>query len=83
MVPIPADLEPPPIALPPGAGPFAARELPSFVRHAQAFADAIEGRPFQEGAPCPATFDDGVACQRVMDAARTASREARWVQLTE
>ena len=81
-VAIDADLAPPPIAIPSGAGPFAARELPSFVRLAEAFADAIEGRSRPAGAPAPATFDDGVACQRVMDAARAASREQRWVEVS-
>ncbi|HXJ32839.1 MAG TPA: Gfo/Idh/MocA family oxidoreductase [Candidatus Eisenbacteria bacterium] len=81
-VAIDADLAPPPVEIPPGAGPFAARELPSFVRLAEAFADAIERGPRPAGAPAPATFDDGVACQRVIDAARTASRAQRWVEVS-
>ena len=36
-----------------------------------------EGRPLNEGA----TFADGLACQRVMDAVLRSSRERRWIEL--
>lgn len=36
-----------------------------------------EGRPLTEGA----TFADGLACQRVMDAVLRSSRERRWIEL--
>jgi predicted dehydrogenase len=75
-----ADLAPPAVDIPAWAGPFAAREVPSFVRQAKRFADAIEGRT-STGDPRVATFDDGVAVQRVMDAARESSRSARWVDV--
>jgi predicted dehydrogenase len=72
--PIPSDLVLPELAVPRGAGPFASRELPCFVRQARAFADAIEGRadrgPVGQD-PAPATFADGLAVQRVMEAARS------------
>lgn len=73
--PIPADLALPVVEIPKTSGPFAARELPCFIRQAEAFADAIEGRP--QAGPAPATFSDGLAVQRVMDAARTG----QWVEL--
>ncbi|HZR79856.1 MAG TPA: Gfo/Idh/MocA family oxidoreductase [Candidatus Binatia bacterium] len=73
LVPPDADLALPEVDIPRGSGPFAARELPCFVRQALAFADAIEGRP--ASGPAAATFADGVAVQRVMDAARTG----RWM----
>jgi len=41
--------------------------------------DLIDGAAVQ--GPRPATFADGAACQRVMDAARIASAEGRWVSL--
>jgi predicted dehydrogenase len=80
-VSIPADLALPQVEIPPASGPFASRELPSFVRLAHAFADAIEGRPGEIATPAPATFEDGLACQRIMDAARAASRAASWIDV--
>ncbi len=80
-VAIPDDLAPPEVTIPEHAGPFAARELPSFVRLADAFADAITGSPLRPGSPRPATFDDGLACQRLMDAARAASRSHAWIEI--
>jgi predicted dehydrogenase len=77
----PADLRLPDAATAPWMGPFAAVELPAFVRQAERFADLIEGRPVPE--PGPATFADGVACQRVIDAARAASTGGAWVRVTE
>jgi len=78
-VAIPADLAAPAVEIPAHAGPFASREFPSFVRLAEAFGDAIAGRPSPPSAPAPATFEDGLACQRLMDAARIASRSSTWV----
>ena len=72
LVPIPDDLVLPVVEIPPGSGPFAARELPCFVRQANAFADAIEGR--STAGPAAATFADGLAVQRVMEAARAGHR---------
>jgi predicted dehydrogenase len=79
-VAIPDDLALPAIEIPPASGPFAARELPSFVAMATAFADAIEDVPRPPLAPAAATFDDGLACQRVLDGARAASATAGWVR---
>jgi predicted dehydrogenase len=81
IVPIPSDLMPPAVDLPAHAGPFAAREFPSFVRLAEAFADAIERRDRPPRAPVAATFLDGLACQRIIDAARASSRTGDRVDL--
>jgi predicted dehydrogenase len=78
-VDVPADLRLPEIATAPWMGPFAAVELPAFVRQAERFADLIDGRP--TGRPGPATFADGAACQRILDAAREASVSGRWIGL--
>jgi predicted dehydrogenase len=78
-VPVEADLALPAGDVPPGSGPFASRELPSFARMATAFRDAVRGVPV--GAVAPATFADGLACQRILDAAREASRTRRWLRL--
>jgi predicted dehydrogenase len=80
-VEVPDDLRLPEVAIPPHSGPFAQRELPSFVRLAEAFGDAIEARPSPD-APVAATFEDGLACQRLMDAARLASRRGVWVEVS-
>ena len=80
VVPVPDDLALPSVTPPPHAGPFAARELPSFIAMAHRFADRVRGTG-GSGDPLPATFADGVACQRVMDAARDASRSRRWIDL--
>jgi len=77
----PAGLRLPDVEIPPHSGPFAQRELPSFVRLAEAFSDAILGHARPVEAPLPATFEDGLACQRLMDAAREASRRAVWIDL--
>jgi len=79
QVEVEASLQLPRVAVPDGSGPFARWELPAFVRMAERFADAIDGRAGSE--PCAATFDDGVAVQGVMDAARRAAREHRWVDI--
>jgi predicted dehydrogenase len=78
-VDIPDDLRLPEVATAPWMGPFAAVELPAFVRQAEHFANLIEGLPV--GGVAPATFADGAACQRIMDAARTASVSGRWIRL--
>ena len=65
----------------PTAAPFARWEFPAFVRMAERFADAIEGRPV--AFPAAATFADGVAVQTVMDAARASSREHRWIKVKD
>jgi predicted dehydrogenase len=78
-VPIDDDLRLPDVEPPAQSGPFSRWEFPAFIRQAEHFADAIEGRP--RAAPAAATFDDGVACQEVMDAAREAARTATWVRV--
>ena len=72
------DLALPSVEIPPDSGPFARWEFPAFVRMAERFADAIEGRSL--GIPRRRDVADGVAVQAVMDAAR-AGRERRWVEL--
>jgi predicted dehydrogenase len=53
-------------------------ELPPYIRLTQAFRAAIEGAPFAAG-PHAATFDDGLACMRVLDAIRhSAADGGRW-----
>jgi len=77
-VAIPAELRLPAVAIPGGAGPFARRELPAFVRMAERFADLIQGAP--PGETRPASFEDGLAVQAVMDAARASSRLGTWAR---
>jgi predicted dehydrogenase len=79
-VPIDSDLHLPDIPAAQATGRFARWEFPAFLRQVERFADAIDGRP--SDGPAAATFDDGVACQAVMDAAREASRLGRWIELT-
>jgi predicted dehydrogenase len=58
-------------------------ELPPYIRLAQAFLAAIEGQPPLPG-PQPATFEDGVACMRVIDAVRrSAAAGGRWISIEE
>jgi predicted dehydrogenase len=58
-------------------------ELPPYIRLAQAFRAAIEGRPYAPG-PHPATFADGLACVRVLDAVRHSAAEGgRWTAIAE
>ena len=78
-VDIPDDLRLPEVETAPWMGPFAAVELPAFVRQAEHFANLIDGLPM--GRPGAATFADGAACQRIMDAARAASASGRWIRL--
>jgi predicted dehydrogenase len=80
-VPISDDLVLPAVTIPEHAGPFAARELPSFARAAESFAGAILGIPERPDMPRPARFEDGLACQRLMDAARAASRSRAWIEI--
>jgi len=77
-VAIPNDLRLPAVALPPGAGPFAIRELPAFVRQVDRFAALVRGT-HDTADPAPATFADGLACQRVMDAVRMSAKSGAWV----
>jgi predicted dehydrogenase len=79
VVDIPDDLRLPEVETAPWMGPFAAVELPAFVGQAEHFADLIDGLP--PAHPGAATFADGAACQRVMDAARAASTSGRWIHL--
>ena len=79
VVAIAEDLQLPSVPTAPWMGPFAAVELPAFIRQAERFADHIDGLAVAE--PRPATFADGLACQRVMDAARDASLSGRWIRL--
>jgi predicted dehydrogenase len=58
-------------------------ELPPYIRLAQAFRAAIEGTPDVAG-PRPATFADGLACMRVLDAVRrSAADRGRWTTIAE
>ena len=71
-------------------------ELPPYIRLAQAFRAAIEGGGARRGRqggggdvgtqrwPRPATFRDGLACMRVLDAVRrSASDGGRWTAVEE
>ncbi len=56
-------------------------ELPPYIRLATAFRRAIEDDPPLPG-PRPATFADGLACMRVLEAARcSAARDGAWIVL--
>jgi len=79
-VAIDADLQLRAVEPPEHGGPFAKWEFPAFIHQAECFADAIEGRG--SGAVAAATFDDGLACQAVMEAARESSRTGMWVSPT-
>jgi predicted dehydrogenase len=58
-------------------------ELPPDIRLAQSFHDAIAGEPYVAG-PRPATFGDGLACMRVLDAVRRSSADGgRWTPIGE
>lgn len=80
-VAIDGDLAAPDIDVPAHSGPFASREFPSFVRLAEAFGDAIMGQDGRPSAPPAPRFEDGLACQRLIDAARSASQSRRWIEL--
>jgi len=84
-------LHPPPeLALPNvdalAIGPLAEMtrsELPPYIRLAQAFREAIAGEPHTAG-PCPATFHDGLAGMRVLDAVRRSAADGgRWTPIEE
>lgn len=77
----PSELALPAVPIPAHAGPFAARELPCFVRLATAFADAVAGHEPDPALPRAPTFEDGLAAQRIMDAARAAARSRSWVEV--
>jgi predicted dehydrogenase len=56
-------------------------ELPPYIRLAQAFLRSIEDEPPAPG-PQPATFRDGLACMRVIDAVRQSAAEGgRWISV--
>ncbi len=56
-------------------------ELPPYIRLTQAFRRAIEGAPPEPG-PHAATFEDGLACMRVLGAVReSAADNGRWVSV--
>jgi predicted dehydrogenase len=58
-------------------------ELPPYIRLATAFRRAIEGESPPPG-PNAATFADGLACMRVIEAARcSASRGGAWIEIEE
>lgn len=86
-----AVLHPPPeLALPNvdglATGPLAEMtrsELPPYIRLAQAFRAAIEGESPPAG-PRPATFRDGLACMRVLDAVRSSAADGgRWAAIAD
>jgi predicted dehydrogenase len=73
-------------------GPLAAMtrsELPPYIRLAEAFRAAIEGgldtaNSGPRSGPRPPTFEDGLACMRVLDAARlSAADRGRWIAIQE
>jgi predicted dehydrogenase len=51
-----------------------------YTRLFETFRDLIEGNPIGRR-PAPATFADGVAAMRVMDAIRRSAEERRWIEL--
>jgi predicted dehydrogenase len=55
-------------------------DLAPYTRLCTTFRDLIEGRPVPDDPP-PATFADGVADMRVLDAIRQSAREQEWVPL--
>jgi predicted dehydrogenase len=58
-------------------------ELPPYIRLAEAFRRAIEGQPAAAG-PRPATFADGLACMRVLEAVRRSAADGgRWVEIAD
>lgn len=65
-------------------GPLAAmtrHELPPYIRLAEAFRRALEGRPPAPG-PQPATFDDGLATMRAIEAVRrSAAHGGEWTEV--
>jgi predicted dehydrogenase len=55
-------------------------DLVPYTRLGTTFRDLIEGRPVPDDPP-PATFADGVADMRVLDAIRRSHREHAWVEI--
>ena len=55
-------------------------DLPPYTRLCTTFLDLIEGRPVPDD-PRPATFADGLAAMRVLDAIRRSAREHAWVEI--
>lgn len=56
-------------------------ELPPYIRLAEAFCQAVQGGPPPAG-PAPATFADGVAAMRVLDAIRhSAAAGGQWTEV--
>ena len=53
-------------------------DMGPFTRLAEVFRDRILGRPVPSD-PAPATFADGLAAQRVLDAIRRSATERAWV----
>jgi predicted dehydrogenase len=76
VIDVPDDLK-----LPPAQGVsddprhrFTHMELGPYTRLAEAFRDAIQGEPWADDGPIPATFFDGEAEMDVMDAVRQSAR---------
>ena len=55
-------------------------DLPPYTRLYETFAALIEGRPVPDD-PKPATFADGVADMKVLDAIRQSAAEQKWVTI--
>jgi predicted dehydrogenase len=55
-------------------------DLAPYTRLCRTFGDLIAGRPVPADPP-PATFADGVAVMRVLDAIRRSAREHEWIDL--
>jgi predicted dehydrogenase len=89
-VPVPDDLpvappEPPPadllVTAYDGLHAFGI-DLAPYTRLCTSFRDLIEGRPVPDDPPV-ATFADGVAGMRVLDAIRCSHREHAWVEIEQ
>jgi len=58
-------------------------ELPAYIRLTEAFRRAIEGAAPAPG-PRPATFADGLACMRVLEAVRRSAADGgRWIEIAD
>jgi predicted dehydrogenase len=55
-------------------------DLAPYTRLCTTFRDLIDGRPVPDD-PRPATFADGVALMRVLDAIRASARTRCWVEI--
>ena len=55
-------------------------EMTPYTRLCTTFRDLIEGRAVPDD-PRPATFADGLAAMRVLDAIRRSARERVWVDI--